>query len=103
MGEAFGSYFWVYYSNYGKGDFITNKRLLNIKKTKRNGSACRLLGGASLSADQAVRGWRSHPQDASTATDAQMTIIASTCQVVRPWLKKTTARNAAMTGLRKKR
>jgi len=35
-------------------------------------------------ADQAVRGWRSHRQDASTATEAQMTIIARTCQAVRP-------------------
>lgn len=42
-------------------------------------------------------------QRASTATEEQITRMATTCQAVSCWLKKTTARKAAMTGLRKKR
>lgn len=59
--------------------------------------------GPHITDDQAVRGWRNRPQEASTATEMQMTTIASTCQVVSPWLRNTTVRKAAITGLRKKR
>jgi hypothetical protein len=46
--------------------------------------------------------WRNLAQVASTATDAQITKIASICQAVSSWLKNTTARKAAITGFRKK-
>ena len=40
---------------------------------------------------------------ASKNTDMQITAIASDCQAVMGWRRKMIARNAAMTGLRKKR